>query len=360
MVSLWPFKGNETSTAAFERTLSSLSGKISKTTTANASLKLRSRRFRALWTIYACFIYILYTLILVLVTGWKNWSAVEYTAIAAGPLVIYAVRAALSVYYDYRISHKQAYLDELQKQRATAVERYKTATRYNSTQQLLEKYGAEDESPKRTRTKGTSAATSQTTDTKGTSSRQPARTNMPPPPTANIRQASRDSSLTSQPDELSQSLASGSQTADVASSIPSNRQIIPSGYHSHAEFAPNAEPSSPQFLDRDGYQGRWYDRIMDVLLGDDENKPINRIALICSRCRLVNGQAPPGSKTAEDVGSWRCFNCQAWNGQESEVQEALNVATKERPTEGSKNGVLSHQDTSSDTQEPLVIEHDET
>jgi endoplasmic reticulum junction formation protein lunapark len=58
----------------------------------------------------------------------------------------------------------------------------------------------------------------------------------------------------------------------------------------------------------------WYDRILDVMLGEDETAAKNRLALICSNCRLVNGQAPPGVRTLEEVGRWRCGSCGSWNG----------------------------------------------
>lgn len=62
---------------------------------------------------------------------------------------------------------------------------------------------------------------------------------------------------------------------------------------------------------------------MDLLLGEDENRPVNRFALICVQCKLVNGQAPPGIKKLEDLGRWRCFSCRAWNGPDNEVQKIL-------------------------------------
>jgi len=62
---------------------------------------------------------------------------------------------------------------------------------------------------------------------------------------------------------------------------------------------------------------------MDVLLGEDETRPINRIAMICLHCRLVNGQAPPGVKRLEDIGRWRCAECHQWNGKENEVQRII-------------------------------------
>lgn len=60
-----------------------------------------------------------------------------------------------------------------------------------------------------------------------------------------------------------------------------------------------------------------------MLLGDDETQPKNRIALLCTTCRLVNGQAAPGIKTPEELGRWRCASCGAWNGHESEASQVL-------------------------------------
>lgn len=53
-----------------------------------------------------------------------------------------------------------------------------------------------------------------------------------------------------------------------------------------------------------------------MLLGEDETQAKNRFALICAQCRLVNGQAPPGTRELGDVGRWRCGGCGAWNGEE--------------------------------------------
>lgn len=70
-------------------------------------------------------------------------------------------------------------------------------------------------------------------------------------------------------------------------------------------------------------------------MGEDETSPRNRIALICQNCRLVNGQAPPGTKSPADLGKWRCFGCGAWNGEEDEavkaVKEMKEKIEQERP-----------------------------
>jgi len=103
MVSFWPWKvsflpstmrffidqaqGDDNSPASFEKILSTLSAKISKATSRLDSLRQRSRRLSVLWTLYAGFAYLLYTIILVLVVGWKKWGAAEYSAVAAGPVM---------------------------------------------------------------------------------------------------------------------------------------------------------------------------------------------------------------------------------------------------------------------------------
>jgi hypothetical protein len=105
MVSFWPWRvrlpilialigvlltgnqGEDDSPASFEKTLSALSEKITKAQLQLDILNQRSRRLVALWTLYTSFAYILCTIILALVVGWRNWGAVEYTAVAASPLM---------------------------------------------------------------------------------------------------------------------------------------------------------------------------------------------------------------------------------------------------------------------------------
>ena len=119
-----------------------------------------------------------------------------------------------------------------------------------------------------------------------------------------------------------------------------------------AEFAPNAFSTAPQYAQP--FEGpRWYDRIVDALLGEDESSPKNRIALICDHCRLVNGQAPPGVKTLEDIGKWRCSGCGTMNGKVSTKKLVASIE-KELASEKaakSKRRVSFAPDDESDKQE---------
>ncbi|CAG8877911.1 unnamed protein product [Penicillium nalgiovense] len=327
MVSFWPWKGDDNSAASFEKTLSTLSTKIAEATTRLDQQRQSSRRIKALWTLYSTFAYLFYSIILALVLGWESWGVKEYAAIAGGPalcvcpevnlhvptsltpgLRIYGVRTLSSRVFDYRISRLQRRLDDFNKQREETIEKLKIATKYNSTQQLLEKYGA-----------------------------CPAATACGPhgSPAAAHRQHS--------PSYLCITNTKRPAIPRLSLSpyrVSPGRPADPTAVVSLTSFpSPNTHRSSQLCTERippqSGEQLHWYDRLLDVLLGEDETQPRNRMVMMCSACRLVNGQAPPGIKTPEELGRWRCGSCQAWNGVESETTKILSSLRQDAgPPEG--------------------------
>ncbi|KAF2097595.1 hypothetical protein NA57DRAFT_58169 [Rhizodiscina lignyota] len=319
MVSFWPWKGD----TSFEKTLSALATKITKETARNNSLKQQARRIRVGWVLYAILIYSVVFVILFVGTGLQNWGPYEYTGVAGGPVLIYGGRLGLNAYFNWRLASSQSYLDGLYKERDKTIEKLKAETKYNSTQQLLDKYGTPRE-PKQDAggdgKKGTPKGQKQ-----GAGDQRIYRQ---PPPTANIprKQAQTPSSPSGQqqpPSAQSDSPFPPPHAIPLPTSptSPTSPQQLSPG----AEFAPNAfGDASPQYAPISGLtQSRWYDRIMEALLGEDELQAKNRIALICQQCRLVNGQAPPGTKSLEEVGRWRCSSCGSWNGQESEASRLV-------------------------------------
>jgi hypothetical protein len=247
---------------------------------------------------------------------------------------IYGIRYALTSYFDYRIRNTDKFLKKLSKDRDATIERLKEATKYNSTQQLLEKYGA---SPKQKEQPPASSQKQQ----QGQQKQQPQgpRTGMAPPPTANIqRPPSQPQPSTPQRPPSSISSPQG----------PSPPPQLAAPEAPGAEFAPNAFSSAELTKQLSAApaatftQTHWYDRILDALLGEDETQAKNRLALICSECRLVNGQAPPGARGIEDVGRWRCSSCRAWNGQEKpreHVQELVKTWEAERSAKEEQVGI---------------------
>lgn len=238
-------------------------------------------------------------------------------------LSLYAIKVAIASYYNWRIKSSQDYLDSLYKQRDATIDKLKKATKYDSTQKLLDKYGSPKPSPKQKDGKQTSP--------KGRpAGQQEQRVFRQPPPTANIQ---RNQPSAPQSPNSPQQVIPGISPSNVQIPPQPNRPRQPSDALSPQspqspqspgeEFAPNAFGDAPPQYAPAMAQSRWYDRIMDALLGDDETQARNRIALICQNCRLVNGQAPPGAKSLDEVGRWRCGACGAWNGRDSEASRAM-------------------------------------
>lgn len=232
---------------------------------------------------------------------------------------IYLVRTGASQFFDYRIGRTQQHLDDLQKQRDETIEKLKAATRYNSTQQLLEKYGGE--SPRPSPSKGDEETPKPETRQPLTPQQPVPRTGLAPPPTANIQRPSPNAPMPVPPSAPSSpnNLPAPPSPYGQPKNFPHPSPPPPQQPTDEPGFAPNAFSRPPQYIE----QSHWYDRLLDVLLGEDETQPKNRVALICSTCRLVNGQAPPGIKTLEELGRWRCGGCNAWNGEESETTKVL-------------------------------------
>ena len=226
---------------------------------------------------------------------------------------LYVVRYLLTSWYNYRVANATDALDALYKERDGTIEKLKQATKYNSTQQLLEKYGA-----------GKQITEKKKEEQKDKTPKSPnrrasgGRVLMEPPPTANIprRHSSMNpAEMQGQPQPSTPSQGQGPALSHPGS--PSPMQQRPPPIHETAEFAPNAYDSPMQYAPAVSPQEpRWYDRLVNALLGEDETRSDRRLALICTKCRLVNGLAPPGARTLEEVGKWKCSSCGSWNGEE--------------------------------------------
>ncbi|CAG8948834.1 hypothetical protein HYFRA_00001957 [Hymenoscyphus fraxineus] len=315
MVSLWPWK-DANSPAEFEKALASLAEKIANSQAQLDFLRQRGRRAKVLWTLYSVFAYLLCAVVLVLVVGWKNWSAVEYTGISASPLVIYLVRQAINAFYTWRIDTVTQRLEDRQLERTQTIDKLKAATKYNSTQELIEKYGGITPAPKPRKQRAPSLKKLKP------AQNQPQRTvSGPPPLTANVPRPGQNQVPTpvQRPSTANNVPFNNNQEAEFLSSPNAQSQAGP------PEFAPNAYAARPQYAQAAERtpEGKWYDRVLDLLLGDDETNPKNRIVLICQNCRRVNGQAPPGTKSPAELGKWRCFGCGGWNGEEDEAAKVV-------------------------------------
>ena len=246
-------------------------------------------------TLYLGFAYVVYAIVLVLVVGWRNMGALEWTGTAGGPVLIYLVRTITTVIFEYRIDGLNSKLKSQQTERAKTIQKLKEATRYDSTLELLEKYGGADNKSKKGKKKGDdNDGPGDGEKAPGKQVRMPNRTNMPPPPTANIQRPSTPAPGTPQPG-LRSSVGTpqpGPRSSAGTPRLSSHQAEIDAS----AEFAPNAFDGKgpPPYMQyppatTKSAESHWYDRILDTLLGEDETAAKNRIVMICGRCRPWRG-----------------------------------------------------------------------
>ncbi|KAH7358688.1 hypothetical protein B0T11DRAFT_106887 [Plectosphaerella cucumerina] len=325
MVSFWPWKGDDSSPASFEKALSTLSVRIADLQARLERQRATSRRVRVLWMIYLSLAYLIYSIVMVLVVGYYRFGPWDWSGVALGPVLIYVTRLAITSYFNFRIDSLTEELERSQEERAKTIQKLKDATKYDSTLQLLEKYGGKPGSTAEPKSKGNLREGDDEGPGRGQQQqhpgqRVPSRTNMPPPPTANIQR--RDAPPSSP----------GSPQPDHAAAHQHGPTNPPVDLDTNAKFAPNAfldqPPHYAQTAHHDGPPS-WYDRVMDLLLGEDEAAAKNRIVLICKSCRQVNGQAPPGTRSLSELGIWKCMTCGASNGEVNEgkrlIKEVLDA-----------------------------------
>ena len=353
MHSLWPFASDNISPASYEKALSKLSAQITTTTVTLDKFRTRAHRSKTFWTLWSTLAYLVYTSILVLVLGPQQWNGPHYAGLAGAPIAIYGIRKLVEGFWGWNVERQSTKLDRLIAERDEKIGQLKKVTKYDTTQELLNKYGGNlaQRTPS-TRAKQGSSKVRQKRNSSPARTRSPQqqpqhmpRTGLVPPPTANIpgRQ------LPSKPLQHSpHSLISDESRARSVSNpspianpdprekpfhLPNNAGYLPD----EPGFAPNAFPAPPRPpLSRSSSaaysqepQHKWYDRILDVMLGEDENLAKNRLVLLCNSCRLVNGQAPAGVKRIEEIGRWRCGSCGAWNGVEEVTEREVGRMMQE-------------------------------
>lgn len=259
--------------------LSNLSAKIQTNESALSAVRLKSRRVKGLFTLYAGFAYVLYLVVLILLVGWRRWKASSALGVIVIPGCIAGVRYIVKWVYDRRINGLEAHLEVLKLEQKEKIEQLKTKTNFYSTQSLLERYGGPQSTPTREQTQSSSAESSP-----ALRKRKSRLVNTP--------------SRNSTPEHPNQRLSAGPQQLSMPSQLSS---VV-----AQAPPLASPEPIGPP---------KWYDRLLDVIVGEDESKPQNRYALICKVCRTHNGLAPPG-ETDVSLIRYICPRCGTINGEE--------------------------------------------
>ncbi|CAI5758669.1 unnamed protein product [Candida verbasci] len=208
--------------------------------------------------------------------------------------------------YGFFINNKQKYLKNQQKKHKDKIEELKKITNFNTTNELINKYG-EKETPK---------PQQKVPLTKQDKLKQQAFKELKIPPTANIQ----------------------TPINDVKNISKSAKQ--PPNPTAQLQLQNKSEIKKKR---------TFQDRILDILIGSDNSEAIeNRYALICYNCFNHNGLAPPHTEDPLDV-KYHCWKCGALNGGGTLFEKELKH--EESPKEEFKPKLKEEKDVNQNTNE---------
>ncbi|XP_006456963.1 hypothetical protein AGABI2DRAFT_212194 [Agaricus bisporus var. bisporus H97] len=236
----------------FETVLASLASDIHKRQVKLSEMRLREKRSTLLATLYTLLIWLVYTSLWYLnvlpslfpPTGGHSSmfeKVVRGVPAFIGPIIILFNRRIVQVWYTRKADAEEKTLQNLMRQRRSKVEEIKKKTNFNSMVKLFQEY---DEP------------------STGTTSATPLRRHV----------------LHNQ----------GPTTPQPRPAVgPISQPQTPVTTALQAQLTPvlSPQPMAPP-------RRRWYDKIADALLGDDDHEvgsPSSRYALICERCFTHNG-----------------------------------------------------------------------
>lgn len=347
----WLTKGR--SPLDYEKQLAGIAQKINKIEARRLGLHQRSRRLQGLWTLQSSIAYTAYVIIWITFLARDSSDLFKWVRyflyLLAGPFIIYVIKSAINKLYSRRVFAADAALEALKANQRDLIEEFKEKTNYYSTQSVLDRYSG---SAPNTPDSVSSASWSH-------------RMNISPLEGKNdlrrrskvISPSRKDSDVKKRPQtELDESIL------DSPSDL-----IIPPEFSSRSPLqkSPLLQGTPDSNFDRSQQlkvsllgkspqpQRTWVDRVLDIVIGADENSPSMREALVCSNCQNHNGLAPSGKSAGSIL--YICPNCGEWNGEKSiaqvdtsEKQETTKEAAIQNEPEKKTRGLRSSKKTKTD------------
>ncbi|GBB89485.1 hypothetical protein RclHR1_16190004 [Rhizophagus clarus] len=255
----------------YEKILSELDDDIGRAEVRLREIRIRERSALIIWIVYSMLAYVAY------VAGYwyfvymsideEGWDFMKIAPVFTGPFFIVIGYRFLALWYKRKETNEISQLEHLRAKQKLKVEELKKKTGYYTTKTLLDRYDS----------------------SKGQINQQ----NVPVRPVQsigpNLRQRNVPNSQVPEINGINGDSRSNGIELNVGSNAPR-----PNSYDSSS---PN--PITP-------LQRRWYDKLVDVIVGDDEQK----YALICQNCFTWNGLAYPAD--FEDV-QYYCKKCNHFN-----------------------------------------------
>ncbi|POG66157.1 hypothetical protein GLOIN_2v377965 [Rhizophagus irregularis DAOM 181602=DAOM 197198] len=255
----------------YEKILSELDDDIGRAEVRLREIRIRERSALIIWIVYSMLAYVAY------VAGYwyfvymsieeEGWDFMKIAPVFTGPFFIVIGYRFLALWYKRKETTEISQLEHLRAKQKLKVEELKKKTGYYTTKTLLDRYDS----------------------SKGQINQQ----NVPVRPVQSINPSLRQRNVPNPQVPEINSINGDSRSNNIELNIGGNAPR-PNSY----------DPNSPNSITP--LQRRWYDKLVDVIVGDDEQK----YALICQTCFTWNGLAHPAD--FEDV-QYYCKKCNHFN-----------------------------------------------
>lgn len=249
---------------------------------------IRVRRVKGFLTLYSAFAYTVYSAI-VFVGNRQRSQRLHWLGLIGAPFAVWFIRWILQKWYSWWSTSNDEQIEALETRRKEMLEELKQNTNFYSTQALISRFDKDQAESKQ---------------------------------------------------EVEEEL----KRQESIDKLKPQEEFLPEGQVPMMSPYP-AMPMIP-------YQPKWYDRILDLVAGEDEYSPKMRYALICQQCTAHNGLAQPGEQPEDVV--YICPHCGFKNGKTPRQKqlEGQELSTQERGEGNEKERESGEKETEKKEQQP--------
>lgn len=326
-----------------EQELIDLSEQIKKADASVVRVQQRKRRLQGLLLIYSSIIWTLYVATSLATHRFSQRKTKLFTLL--GPVAIAALYKLVSAIMVWRTSVAKSKFKTLQAKHEKLVSEYKAKTNYDHIKNVIElSKTPREEKQAKTKKAPRTPKTPKSVPVQGpTQPNQPIQG--PPPGQPQIPQAVQQyvqPKRELQASQLKTPTTPETPRAQIQQQTPEAigaRQVPPSPLP--PRLAQFAQPPPRT----------WMDRLFDLVLGENETSPNSRYALICEKCRAVNGLAPYG-ENPESV-PYRCAYCGHQNNFKKTEKPELHETRESSESSSSGTPEMKEKESNDSTNESI-------
>lgn len=229
----------------------------------------------------------------------------RYLHVVAGPLVAYLIYTTLARALGWRERRLAASLEQLKVRHRNLINEYKKKINFDQIQKLVQEPNQEPDNTSQSKKKQAQDGKTLNARGRGTATK---------PPNAPSAQVNTAGAASDAPQYITGTNPAGAPPISTTSYLNTHspQNTLNGKYINQPGTEGAIHGNIANFVPLPIYHTTWVDRIMDLILGENEQSPTQRYALICNKCHVHNGLAPFG-KTADEV-TYICPVCGTRNG----------------------------------------------